>query len=80
MASITINTGREILSYYITEEEAGTFVRFIEDRTSAMAEDITPLLAALPPLETDYALFDLGSDYDEYDDEEYDDDDWVDED
>jgi hypothetical protein len=78
MASITINVGGQVTSYYISEEHAGTYLRHLEKNTGAMAEDITPLLAVLPPVESDFALFDMGSDEDEdWDDEDYDDDYYI---
>lgn len=68
MASVTINVGGQILSYYVDEELAGEVLRFVEDSTRAMAEDITPMLAKLPVVESDWAMF--GYDYDDEDDEE----------
>ena len=68
MASITINVGGEILSYYVNEELAGDVLRLVEDSTGAQLEDITPILAQLPVMETDYALFNF--DYEDDDDDD----------
>lgn len=70
MASITISVAGQITSYYVCEEDAYTLLDYISEQLGAVTEDITEMLAHLPPCESDWALFDKEDKEDDEDDED----------